>query len=326
MRIAVVVALLGFGFVESAGAVPPRLLVLNKNDDSLAIVDPSTHQVVGRVPTGHVPHEVAVSADGKLAFTSNYGTGEEPGHTLSVIDLDAKKEQRRVELGPIRRPHGVYFAGGSLYFTAEANKLIGRYNPAIEEVDWLLGTGQNTTHMISLSKDLATIFTANIGSNTVSIIERVKRGGDWIQTVVPVGEGPEGYDVSPDGKELWVAHSRDGHVSIIDVASRKVVRTFDARTKRSNRLKFTPDGKTVLISDLSAGDLVVLDAASRAETKRIHLGRDVEGILVTPDGSTAYVAVAGDDFVAILDLKTLAVTGRIQTGAGPDGMAWIEGE
>ena len=129
--------------------------------------------------------------------------------------------------------------------------------------------------------------------------------------------------MSPDGREIWAAHSRDGGVSIIDLEQKKVVGTIDLKTKRSNRLKFTPDGKLALVSDLDAGEVLVIDVASRAVTKKIPLGKMVEGILMQPDGARAYVAVNGDNYVAVIDLKTLTVTGRLETGKGPDGMAWV---
>ena len=301
----------------------PALLVLNKEESSLATVDPSSGKVAGRVPVGEGPHEVTASADGKLAFVANYGA-RNPGSTISVIDLVGQKELRRVDLGPLRRPHGITFAEGKVYFTAEVNKLIGRYDPATNQIDWLMGTGQNGTHMVLVSRDANTIFTANIGSDSISVIDRTAGPLGWNETVIPVGKGPEGIDLSPDGKEIWTAHSRDGGVSIIDVATRKVIQTIYVQTKRSNRLKFTPDGKRVLISDLEGGDLVVLDAAARKEIKRIRLGRTPEGILIQPDGARAYVAVAGDNRIATVDLKTLEVTGHISPGSGPDGMAWVE--
>jgi DNA-binding beta-propeller fold protein YncE len=105
--------------------------------------------------------------------------------------------------------------------------------------------------------------------------------------VIPVGKGPEGIDISPDGTEVWTAHSRDGKVSIISVATHRVIQTLDLNTKRSNRLKFSPDGKLVLISDLEGGDLIVLDAHSRKEIKRLRLGRMAEGVLIAPDGARA---------------------------------------
>jgi YVTN family beta-propeller protein len=293
------------------------LLVGNKDENTLAFVDPVTGKVLGRVPTGEGPHEVAASSDGKLAFASNYGTGQNPGSTISVIDAVNMKEIRKVDVSPMRRPHGLFFANGKLYFTAEANRLIGTYDPAANTIDWLMGTGQNTTHMVMVGRDNL-IFTANIGSDTITIIDRTG------ETPVPVGKGPEGMDLSPDGKHIWTAHSRDGGVSIIDVAAKKVVGTIALGTRRSNRLKFTPDGKRVLISDLDAGEIVVVDVGSRKEMQRIAMGKSPEGILMAKDGSKAYIAINGDHKVVILDLATMKVTGHLETGKGPDGMAWAD--
>jgi len=231
------------------------------------------------------------------------------------------KETRRIDVSPLSRPHGLAFVNGKLYFSAEADKKIARYDPAADKIDWEFETGQNGTHMVLPTKDARTIFTSNISSNSVSAIQQ-GADGKWTQTVIPVGKGPEGIDLSPDGKQVWSAHSADGGVSVIDVATRKVLHTIDVGTKRSNRIHLTPDGKFALISDLDAGDLVVLDTATRKEVKRLALGKSPEGVLI-PDASRAYVAVNGDNHVAVIDLKTWQVTSKIATGNGPDGMAWI---
>ena len=147
-------------------------------------------------------------------------------------------------------------------------------------------------------------------------------GGDWDETVVPVGKGAEGFDVSPDGKELWTANAQDGTVSIIDIAAKKVTDTLAANVMGANRLKFTPDGKLVLISSLGSSGLAILDAAAHKEVKRLDLGGGAAGIQMQPDGSRAFVACTGADYVALIDLKTLAVTGRINAGPQPDGLAW----
>jgi YVTN family beta-propeller protein len=299
-----------------------RLLVLNKEDATFASVDPVSGRVLGTVPVGQGPHELVATPDGKWAFASNYGSGQAPGHTISMIDIAAMKEIRRIDVAPLNRPHGLAFANGKLYFTAEANKAIARYDPAADKIDWQFETGQNATHMVLLSKDAKTIFTSNIASDSISHIVQAP-GGAWTQTVIPVGKGPEGIDLSPDGREVWTAHSRDGGVSVIDAANRKVTATFDLSTKRSNRVKLTHDGKYALISDLEAGDLVVVDAPARKVLKRIPLGRMPEGILLPPDGSRAFVAVNGDNHVAVIDLRTWQISSRLETGKGPDGMAWV---
>jgi YVTN family beta-propeller protein len=304
-------------------AVPGRLLVLNKEDATFVIVNPESGAILGKVPVGQGPHELIASTDGKYAFASNYGGGPAPGHTISMIDIAAQKETRRIDVSPLSRPHGLAFAGGKLYFTAEANKKIARYDPAADKIDWQFETGQNTTHMVLPTKDLRTIFTSNISSNSVSAIEQGS-GGAWTQTVIAVGQGPEGLDLSPNGREVWSAHSRDGGVSVIDVASKKVTQTIALGTKRSNRIKLTPDGKYALVSDIEAGELVIVDAPARKEFKRVALGKSPEGILIAPDGTRAFVAVYGDNHVAVVDLKTWTVTRKLQTGDGPDGMAWVK--
>jgi YVTN family beta-propeller protein len=137
-----------------------------------------------------------------------------------------------------------------------------------------------------------------------------------------VGRGSEGFDITPDGRELWAANAQDGTISIIDVANKKVTQTLDANVVGANRLKFTLDGKRAFVSSLRGADLAVFDVSSRQDVKRIKLGRGAAGILMQPDGSRVYVACSPDDYVAVIDLKTLEIIGHIDAGREPDGLAW----
>src|ERR1700761_107779 len=182
----------------------PSLLVLSKHDHTLSIVDPSTLQVVASMPVGEDPHEVIASTDGTTAYVSNYGFGAY--NTLTVVDLAAAKSQGTVDLGALRGPHGLAFAGGKVWFTSEVAKAVGRYDPAAHKIDLILGTGQNRIHMINVSADAEHIIATNVNSGTVSLIDQevvhapMGAGSrtDWNETVVPVGHGSEGFDVSPD--------------------------------------------------------------------------------------------------------------------------------
>ena len=325
--------LLACGVLRAESTPSKALLVLAKTDNTLAIVNPVTLKVVAKAPSGPDPHEVVASTDGKFAFISNYGGGAY--NTLTVIDLVEQRALPAVDLGPLRGPHGLVFAGGKVWFTAEAAKVIGSYDPATKKVDWVLGTGQNRTHMIFVSEDLKRIITSNVSSATMTIIEKSLGGGrgggrgpggppqgDWDETVVAVGRGAEGFDVSPDGKEIWAANAQDGTISILDFAGKKVLQTLAAGVTSANRLKFTLDGKLVLVSTLNGPDVSIFDAAARTLVKRVKVGRGAAGIQMQPDGSVAYVACTPDDYVAIIDLKSLEVTGHLDAGKQPDGMAW----
>ncbi|MGA7755614.1 MAG: cytochrome D1 domain-containing protein [Candidatus Sulfotelmatobacter sp.] len=340
------VAILICSAILSAQTPKEALLALSKRDHTLAIVDPSTLKVLAKVPIGNDPHEVIASTDGTTAYVSNYGFGT--FNTLAVVDLASQKPLPAVDLGALRGPHGLAFAGGKVWFTAEAAKAIGSYDPATQKVDWILGTGQNRTHMIFVSPDLKHIVTTNVSSGTVTIIEKTPPrapgpppgmpqgaqprppqgpppgppGGDWDETVVRVGNGSEGFDVSPDSKEIWVANSQEGTISVIDYASKKVVDTIAANARGANRLKFTPDGKLAFVSTLSGGELIILDAGTHKELKRLTLGRGAAGILMQPYGSRAFVACSPDNNIAVIDLKSLEVVSRFEVGQEPDGLAW----
>ena len=330
-----------------AQSTPSRsLLALSKRDHTLAIVDPKTLQVVARAPVGPDPHEVIASSDGKTAYVSIYGGGRY--HALSVIDLVAQKALPDIDTGALNGPHGLFFVGGKVWFTAEGAKAVASYDPASAKIDWIMGTGQNRTHMLYVTADEKQVYTTNVNSATVSILEQVTLppmgpppsgvrrraqatppppGGnqprtDWNQTVIPVGKGSEGFDVSPDGRELWTANAEDGTLSVIDLKTRTVTATLDAKIFGANRLKFTPDGKLVLISSLRDGNLVVYDAASRKEFKRVSIGHGAAGILMDPDGTRAFIACSPDNYVVVVDLKTFEVTGHIDVGGEPDGLAW----
>jgi YVTN family beta-propeller protein len=332
-RFLMVVLLVCFGapLLRAAPTPSPALLVINKSDHTLAIVDPATLKVDAIIPVGNDPHEIVVSPDGKTAYISNYGFGA--FHTITVVNLVTQKPVRVIDLTPLRGPHGLFYAGGEVYFTAEVNKVFGRYNPATGKVDWIMGTGQDRTHMIYVTPDLDHIYTSNVSSGTISIFEKTapprgrapSGGSNWEQTVLQTGLGTEGLDVSPDGKELWAAAAQTGNLSIIDLESKKIVQTLHANLLGANRVKFTPDGKYVFVSMLSTQsgrDLAIFDAASRREVKQMTLGKGAAGMVMQPDGSRAYISSSPSNFVSVIDLKTFKVVGRFSPGHGQDGITW----
>ncbi|WP_263416037.1 YncE family protein [Terriglobus albidus] len=326
------------------------LLVLSKRDHTLSIIDPTSLKVLASAPVGADPHEVIASDDGRRAYVSIYGGGAY--HVLNVIDLVSGKPLKDIDTGALNGPHGLTYIGGKLWFTAEGAKAIARLDPTTEKIDWIMGTGQDRTHMIFVTPDQKQIYTTNVSSATVSALEEKpmafrpppmpagNAGGPppgapsgsppgmgrprtmWEQTLIPVGPGDEGFDVTPDGRELWTANAQDGTISVIDIAAKKNVATLQADVKSANRLKFTLDGKYALISLLGRGDLVVYDVAARKEFKRVPIGHGAAGILVEPGGKRAFVSCGPDNYVAVVDLTMWQVVGHIDAGGEPDGLAW----
>ena len=170
LSLVLVLSCIGAALLNAAETPQTVLLVLAKADQALFIVNPATLTVVGQVPSGPDPHEVIASADGKFAYISNYGGGSY--NTITVVDLVNQKALPAIDLGALRGPHGLAFVGGKLWFTAEGAKVIGSYDPATMKIDWVLGTGQDRTHMIYVFPDLNRIVTSNVSSATMTVIEK----------------------------------------------------------------------------------------------------------------------------------------------------------
>ena len=371
---ACIVALLWLPYLDF-GQTPPSqaLLVLSKGDLALEVVDPATMKVLWSVPSGPDPHEVAASPDGRFAYITNYGSGAY--HTITPVDLQAKQALAPIDLGALTGPHGLDYVGGKLWFTAEGAKVFGSYDPAAQKIDFVLGTGQDRTHMVRVSSDQQRMVLTNVSSGTVSIVEKTAarqgpppggpggpqgrgdasgrgvpttntiggrgpgggqpggpggppgRGGapqaSWQETVVQVGRGSEGFDVTPDWREAWIANAQDGTISIIDLGSKRVSQTLESNTQGANRLKITPDGKLAFVSTLSGPDVAVFDVGGRKEVARIKVGHGAAGIQIQPDGSRVYVACTPDNYVAVIDVKSLNMIGQINAGSQPDGLWWV---
>jgi YVTN family beta-propeller protein len=315
-------AALALALLLTTTAYADTLLLLNNSDSTLSFVDPTTLKVMASIPTGDTPHEVEVSKDGRIAVVANYGTGPSPGSTLSIVDVKARKELKRLQL-PLLRPHGLFAIGNHIYVTTEGSRTVARYDVAKGEIDWIAGTGAEVSHMVVVAAGETKIYTANIGSDNISVLDLADAPRKIGLKQIAVGKGPEGIDFSPDGKQIWTAHRADPNLSVIDTATDKVVKVVPTGTKLANRLKFTPDGKRVLISDTGSNELVVLDAASGEVVKRISTLAQPAGILIDPGGKRAFVACLGAKTVQVVDLATLEVVDSIPAGNAPDGMAWV---
>jgi YVTN family beta-propeller protein len=305
------------------------LLVLNKSDDTLWFVDPADGTRRAEVPTGRGPHEVAVSPDGKTAVVADYGE-QQPGQTLTVVDLLAGRVLRTIDLAPHQRPHGVAWLpdGRHVAVTSETSGALLLVDVQESRVAAELPTAQPVSHMVALSPDASRAYVANIGGGSLSVFDLAKRER---LAVVPTGAGAEGLDVTPDGRWILVANREADTLSFIDAKSLEEAAEV-ATGDFPIRVKVTPDGKRALVSCAQSGDVAVLDLAERKEVARVAVGAAPSegteqapvpvGILVEPGGARAFVAATNANIVLVLDLKTLKVSARFATGKQPDGLGW----
>ncbi len=303
---------------DSGPDARPLLLVCNKHEDTMSFVDPSSLAPIAKIPTGPNPHEIVLSKDRRYAYLSNYAP---PGNTISVIDLVARKHIKQIPTGEYARIHGAAIAPDGLhaYFTAGQSGYVVEVDTRTSAVTRGIPTRGKISHMVLVSPDGTRLYTANIETQNVSVIDRAS--GNLIAQVL-CGKGAEGMCFTPDGARLWVGNQEAGSITIVDCATNTALDTFPC-PGMPVRIRFARDGKLALVASWTdPGELVFLDAATLKEIKRVAVGRQAIGLEIAPDGKRAFVGCEHTDGVHVIDLDTLAVVATIMTGDGSDAMAW----
>jgi YVTN family beta-propeller protein len=280
---------------------------------------------------------VEVLADGQTAAASNYGSREEAGHTVTLIDIDQGAVLGTIELGEGTRPHGLKaLRDGRLLVTAEGAKQLLVVDPKARRVTARIPTDQDVSHMVVALPDGSRAYVANIGSGSVTAIDLAHAK---VIRDISTGKGAEGIDLTPDGREVWVTNRGEDTVSILDAKSLAVAATLKV-PQFPIRVKIAPDGKRALVSCARSGDVAVFDVLKRKEIGRISIDREAVqgseqrlfstqfgksptpvGLLMAPDGKRAWVASTNADVVSELDLGSLKVARRLSAGREPDGLA-----
>lgn len=297
-------------------AVAETLLVGNKSEDTVSFIDLVTGTERARVATADMPHEIAISPDGKQAAVVAYG-----GTTLDIFDVATAKLSKRVDIAPNSRPHGIaWLDDGRIVATTEGSETLTLLSADMTKVD-AVSTGQKTSHMVAIGPKGGLAYVANIGSGTVTVIDidTKKKLVD-----IAVGGKPEGIALSPDGRWLWVGDLAEPVVRIVDTQARKIVAKV-AVDPVAIRVLFSPDGKWVVTSNIASGNLSVIDAATRQVVRTIKVSGDQAAgqvtILFSRDGKRIYAAETGQDQIAEIDFASGEVLRRIPVGKNGDGLA-----
>ena len=314
------------GAAAVATAQQGKLLVAQKGEQNLAIVDPAAGKVVGAVPEGgNTGHEVVASPDGKLAYVPIYGNSGvgQPGtdgSNMVVIDIAAQKVVGNLDFGHGVRPHMPLFGpkDGMLYVTTELDKTISIIDPRTLKIVGTIPTGQPESHMLALSHDGKRGYTANVGPGTVSVLDIPARK---VITVIPISKNTQRISISPDDRWVFTADQTKPQMAVIDAQTNKVAKWVPLAGIGYGSAP-TPDGKYLLMTLANVNPLAVIDLKSMQVVKNIDVPVLPQEVLVTPDGKTAYVSCTSSHQIAEVDTATWNVRRTINDGKGSDGIAW----
>jgi DNA-binding beta-propeller fold protein YncE len=317
-------------FVAGAHAQQSRLLVTQKGDTSLAIVDPVAGKVIASVPEGGVTgHEVIASPDGRFAYVPIYGNSGvgkpgTDGSTLVVIDIAAQKVSGSLDFGHAVRPHMPIFGpkDGLLYVTTELDHSISLIDPKTLKIVGAIPTGQPESHMLALSHDGNRGYTANVGPGTVSVLDIHARK---TLTIIPISSNTQRIAISPDDHWVFTADQAKPRLVVIDTTTNKVSSSIPLEGMAYGTAP-TPDGHWLIAAIPEKNTVAIVDLQTMQAKQSIPVCASPQEVLVRPDGKAAYVSCAGSSQVAEIDIANWKVSRLIATGKGTDGLAWAKGK
>jgi len=302
------------------------LLVANKGDHTLGIVDPASGTQVATIEEGGVTgHEVIASPDGHTAYVPIYGDSGvgkpgTDGTKVIAVDLASHKITGELDFGRGVRPHCPMFGpkNGLLYVTTELDQAIAIVDPHTMKVVGKVPTGQMESHMFVIAHDGKRGYTANVGPGTVSVLDLDAKK---VIAVIPVAKQTQRISLSMDDKLAFTSDVDSPRLAVIDTAANKVKQWVDLPGEGYGTAP-TRDGKWLLVPIPAKHVVAVVDLRTMKVAHTIAVPASPQEMLVPPDGRVAYVSCDASAKVAEISLDDWKVNRLIDAGKGADGLAW----
>jgi DNA-binding beta-propeller fold protein YncE len=305
------------------------LLVANKGDHTLGIVDPVLGKQIATVQqSGVTGHEVIASPDGKTAYVPIYGDSGvgkpgTDGQTLDVIDIASRRVVKTIDFGKAQRPHCPHFGGdGKLYVSTEITNSISVIDPATHEIVRTIATGHPESHMFALTRDGKRAYTSNVHPGTVSAIDLVS---GKTEATIPISAYSQRIALSVDDKRAFTADQTQPRLAVIDTGTNKIEQ-WVALPGAAYGTAPTPDGRFLVMALPTVNKVGILDLKTMLVMRTFDVPKAPQEVLVRPDGLVAYVSCDASHQVAEIDLKEWKVGRLIEAGPGADGLAWASGK
>jgi DNA-binding beta-propeller fold protein YncE len=302
------------------------LLVANKGDETLGIVDPKAGLQIATVAEGGTTgHEVIASPDGRTAYVPIYGNSGvgkpgTDGRNIVVVDLASHKVTGNIDFGRGVRPHCIMVGpkDGLLYVTTELDKTISIIDPHTLKIVGSIPTGQPESHMLAITSDGKRGYTANVGPGTISVLDMQARKQ---LAVVPVSGEIQRIAISRDDSMVFTSDQTKPQLAVLDTATNKI-KSWIPLPGLGYGTAPTPDGRWLVVAVRTANKVAVIDLHAMKVAHVIDVPAAPQEALVRPDGQTAYVSCDASHKIAVIRTSDWTIEKMIDAGPSADGLAW----
>jgi YVTN family beta-propeller protein len=248
-----------------------KLLVLDRGNFRMVVVDAQTRKLEGSVKTGRQPFGIALSPDKKTVFVANVGMYEYP-----LIEGATPANYDSILIS--RHPYGDGTREAIEGTVVEGRKIPGVGSPLHEDA------------MCVFAIDLATL----------RVTRKYKTGyqvGEIIEDAEVVG-GASPNSIAVGKNYAYVSNATNDIISVIDYKQEKIVKqipvVIDERLKKyRGAIPFgvclSKDESTLYVALLAANAVAVIDVKSGTTRGLIPTGWGPSRVLLSPDEKDLYI-------------------------------------
>jgi DNA-binding beta-propeller fold protein YncE len=302
-----------------AAAHANNVIVLNSGEATLSLIDETTHQVVGTVPTGKEPHHLMATPDNSSLIVAN-----SVSNNLMFVDPKTGKVQRWVE--NIEDPYQIGFSPDRKWLVTTGLRLdrldIYHYDGQQNSMTLArrLPLAVMPSHM-AFTNDSKTVFVTLQVSGELAAVDLSTQQVKW---KMKVGQVPAGLWMTPGDKYLLVGMTGADYVAVVDWRNQKIVKTIHTGNGAHN-FRSLADGKHVAVSNRVASTISIID-----EDSLTNVG-DITGLMPGPDDMELsadkrylWVTFRFAKHIGIIDLTTRKLIQTIAVGRSPHGIYFYD--
>ena len=307
-------------------AVARGLIAIDKMGGKVLFLDPVTYATLLVLDDfARVPHELLAVPQSSTAYVPIYGDGihgrnANPGHLLSVIDLQRRQHVGDVDLSPYIAPHGLQIGpDGLLYVTCENSGVVALVDLQQHKLVGAIETGSTNSHRLAFSPDGRFLYTENEEDAALSVIDvNARKLVRHVATPRPLA----GLATSPDGKLLIAVDDEEPVLLLIDATDFEIVNTvrLDRVPEPAQIARYSPDGQVLLVTSLRSATATLIDA-SFTQQRTLAVGKQPMDAAFH-DGAL-FVACQGDGSVHVIDLAAGKVSFHFAAGVGCETLAFF---
>jgi YVTN family beta-propeller protein len=298
---------------QTVADLSPRVYVPNEQGGNVVVIDPTTFQVIDRLPVGKIPHHVTPSWDMSKLYVNVMGS-----NTLAEIDPRTGKISRNISTPA---PYNLYYTpdGTKAVVAAEPFNRLDFYDAKTWQplkrlqIPWLgvdhMDMSADGTYLLVSTEFSGVVI--KVSTVTMEIMGAVNLGGLTIDV-----------RLSPDGTVFYVANQARHGVSVVDPVAMKEVQ-FIPTGLGAHGLHVSRDAKSLYVSNRSAGSISVVDFETRTVRATWNIGGSPDMLQISPDGTQLWASGRNNGVVYVVDTRSGQLLKTIPTGPNPHGLTYF---